>query len=254
MNNKEKLAFAVVAALAMTSGGFAFGQSVNNVSSDQVIYACVTGVNGNITKVSNTPKTCPKGTSPISWNMVGPKGDQGIRGLQGDKGNQGERGGAEFSTKPTSFMVSPAGDKYPIYLGKTLNESVYIDGLELPVVGNPTETPHIVRGFELWEGFQVGPFYATNNCSGSKLGFIDDVRYSKFILPGVIYRASDSSGPRNFFVKQADAKASQILSWSTTRGCESIALGEDGTVFEEIEVSLDDYSTYSYLVEYPRLN
>jgi len=62
MTRKEKLAFAVVAALAMTSGGFAFGQSVNNVSSEQVIYACVTGVNGNITKVSNAPKTCPRGT------------------------------------------------------------------------------------------------------------------------------------------------------------------------------------------------
>ena len=92
MNKKEKLAFAFVAALAMTSGGFAFGQSVNNVSSNQVIYACVTGVNGNITKVSNTPKTCPKGTTPISWNMVGPKGDQGIQGLQGIQGVQGLKG------------------------------------------------------------------------------------------------------------------------------------------------------------------
>jgi len=95
MNKKEKLAFAVVAALAMTSGGFAFGQSVNNVSSDQVIYACVTGVNGNITKVSNIQKTCPKGTTPISWNMVGPKGDQGsqgIQGLPGAKGDPGDKG------------------------------------------------------------------------------------------------------------------------------------------------------------------
>ncbi len=92
MNKKEKLAFAVVAALAMTSGGFAFGQSVNNVSSDQVIYACVTGVNGNITKVSNTPKTCPRGTSPISWNMVGPKGDQGLQGVQGEQGLRGATG------------------------------------------------------------------------------------------------------------------------------------------------------------------
>jgi hypothetical protein len=95
MTRKEKLAFAVVAALAMTSSGFAFGQSVNNVSSDQVIYACVTGVNGNITKVSNTPKTCPRGTTPISWNMVGPKGDQGLPGsavAKGDKGDKGDKG------------------------------------------------------------------------------------------------------------------------------------------------------------------
>lgn len=76
----------------MTSGGLAFGQSVNNVSSDQVIYACVTGVNGNIIKVSNSPKTCPRGTSPISWNMLGPKGDAGPQGVSGEKGQKGDQG------------------------------------------------------------------------------------------------------------------------------------------------------------------
>lgn len=95
MNKKEKLAFAVVAALAMSGGGFAIAQSVNNVSSDQVIYACVTGINGNIVKVSNTRKTCPRGTTPIQWNAVGPKGEQGLPGsavAKGDKGDTGARG------------------------------------------------------------------------------------------------------------------------------------------------------------------
>ena len=112
MNKKEKIAFALVAAIAMTSGGFAFGQSVNNVSSDQVIYACVTGVNGNITKVSNTPKTCPRGTTPLSWNMVGPKGDQGIQGVpgvQGIPGAKGEPGQNSLSgeSKPGVLLVNP---------------------------------------------------------------------------------------------------------------------------------------------------
>ena len=131
LNKKEKLAFAVVAALAMTSGGFAFGQSVNNVSSDQVIYACVTGVNGNITKVSNTPKTCPKGTTPISWNMVGPKGDQGIQGIKGDQGIQGLKGdpGASTSSETPQFtLVGPNGEKYKITSGIWGTNLVFIGG------------------------------------------------------------------------------------------------------------------------------
>jgi hypothetical protein len=111
VNKKEKLAFSVVAALAMTSGGFAFGQSVNNVSSDQVIYACVTGVNGNITKVSNTPKTCPKGTTPISWNMVGPKGDQGSQGIQGSPGAKGDLG--EKGDQGSQGIQGSQGDEGP---------------------------------------------------------------------------------------------------------------------------------------------
>jgi hypothetical protein len=113
MNKKEKLAFAVVAALAMTSGGFAFGQSVNTVSSDQVIYACVTGINGNITKVSNTQKTCPKGTTPISWNMVGPKGDQGIKGEQGSQGQDGAQGPIGQSGAKV-YLKGPSGESFPI--------------------------------------------------------------------------------------------------------------------------------------------
>jgi hypothetical protein len=128
MNKKEKLAFAVIAALAMTSGGFAFGQSVNNVSSDQVIYACVTGVNGNITKVSNTPKTCPKGTTPISWNMVGPKGDQGIPGVTGLKGDKGESGlaganGEAGETSVGSYLISPDGASYRIFTAQNANST-----------------------------------------------------------------------------------------------------------------------------------
>lgn len=124
MNKKEKFAFAVVAALTMASGGFAMGQSVNNVSSEQVIYACVTGVNGNITKVSNTPKTCPKGTTPISWNMVGPKGDPGVQGLKGDQGVPGPRGESAQGIGQDFFLVDPQGNKYQImrsYYGDYLN-------------------------------------------------------------------------------------------------------------------------------------
>ena len=107
MNKKEKLAFAVVAVLAMSSGGFAVAAYKDNfVSSNQVIYACVTGVNGNITKVSNTPKTCPRGTTPISWNMVGPKGEQGIQGTTGSQGLPGPKGdrGVDGKLEPALYL------------------------------------------------------------------------------------------------------------------------------------------------------
>jgi len=127
MNKREKLAFAVVAALAMSSGGFAVAQSVNNVSSDQVIYACVTGVNGNIVRVSNTRKTCPRGTTPIQWNAVGPRGEQGLPGsavAKGDKGDTGPQGvqglkgdpglDGQGSSTPGVYLTNPSGEVYPI--------------------------------------------------------------------------------------------------------------------------------------------
>ena len=170
MNKKEKLAFAVVAALAMTSGGFAFGQSVNNVSSDQVIYACVTGVNGNITKVSNTPKTCPKGTTPISWNMAGPKGDQGFKGLDGLKGERGEQGKpgiAADNPVPTTYFVSPTGTKIPVYIGVLAKPAIFYKGAEYQLfVSTNGSIPTVAvgtyglidRSGELW--------FTTPDCSG----------------------------------------------------------------------------------------
>ena len=94
MNKREKIVLAVAVALAMTSSGLAFGSATTNSGSDQVIYACVTGVNGNIVKVSSTQKTCPRGTTPISWNMSGPKGDTGASGEKGERGEQGIPGDA----------------------------------------------------------------------------------------------------------------------------------------------------------------
>ena len=104
MNKTAKIVIASLATLLLTGGGFAIGQPFYSVNTNQTIYACVTGINGNIVKASNNPLTCPKGATPISWNTVGPKGetgatgpqglkgDQGIQGVKGDKGDRGETG------------------------------------------------------------------------------------------------------------------------------------------------------------------
>ena len=75
-------------------GGIALAASPNWVNSGQVIYACVTGVNGNITKVSNVDHSCPRGSTPIYWNQQGLKGDTGLKGDQGVKGDRGDQGPA----------------------------------------------------------------------------------------------------------------------------------------------------------------
>ncbi len=160
LNKKEKLAFAVVAALAMTSGGFAFGQSVNNVSSDQVIYACVTGVNGNITKVSNTPKTCPRGTSPISWNMVGPKGEQGLPGVKGEKG---DLGASEIT--PSTKVVYKGLVEYQSFTTPDGLLATLVDG-KIYRIGNDN---FALSSFDRDSSFRdLGYFYSDPNCLGDK--------------------------------------------------------------------------------------
>jgi len=181
MNRKEKLAFAVIAAIAMTGSGFAYGQSVNNVSSTQVIYACVTGVNGNIVRVSNTQKTCPRGTTPISWNMVGPqgvqgipgtaaakgdKGDQGVPGIQGPQGIKGDQGldGKEGAPGPsnssgTYIVFESTGLRKPVILGSMIEvagQAFSIDGTGKLLA--PMTTPVL---------------FAQSNCQGDRFGVME---------------------------------------------------------------------------------
>lgn len=201
MNKKEKLAFAVIAAIAMAGSGFAYGQSVNNVSSAQVIFACVTGVNGNIVRVSNTQKTCPRGTTPISWNMVGPKGDQGLPGTvlaKGDKGDKGEQGpqgetglaGADgqsglslfLTNGQKSYPVLHQNTKYGAFAGSEA-EKILANGILWLLNRNES---YVLDG--------VGPMYfltgeePTNGLDGSSVDVL-----------GEAYRSSDCSTGEVFF-------------------------------------------------------
>jgi hypothetical protein len=80
----SKLVVAIVSGLVLAGSGIAIAQVGSGDSNTQVIYGCVTGLNGNIVKVSNVAHACPKNTTAISWNVVGPKGDQGIPGPKGE--------------------------------------------------------------------------------------------------------------------------------------------------------------------------
>jgi hypothetical protein len=259
MNTREKLAFAMLAAVAISSSGLAYGQTLNTVNSNQVIYACVTGVNGNIIRVSNTLRACPRGTSPISWNSVGPKGDQGIpgtavekgdkgdKGVKGDPGDRGEKGEDGQWAMPTGFMVSPDRNKYPIYLGQALQPAIFVDGMELRVIGDSTQRPY-VGAHEIWGGFDSGPYFSTTNCSGKMFGVIDP-SYTSLITTGMVYWPG--IGGRTFILSNSNVSATQIKSSLKEGKCISGNFGLTGSVYEELPVSLSSYSEFNYEVVYP---
>jgi hypothetical protein len=95
----QKVKFAVIGSIAalVVIGGLS-SAIVQAAPPESKIYGCVTGVNGNITRVKVVPHTCPAGTTPIEWavagsqGLQGPKGDAGIQGPAGEPGPQGEKG------------------------------------------------------------------------------------------------------------------------------------------------------------------
>lgn len=95
----QKVKFAVIGSIAalVVIGGLS-SAIVQAAPPESKIYGCVTGVNGNITRVKVVPHTCPAGTTPIEWavagsqGLQGSKGDAGIQGPAGEPGPQGEQG------------------------------------------------------------------------------------------------------------------------------------------------------------------
>jgi hypothetical protein len=61
-------------------------------SPETKIYACVTGVNGNIINVKMVPHTCPPRSTPIVWTVEGSQGPQGQTGATGPQGIIGPQG------------------------------------------------------------------------------------------------------------------------------------------------------------------
>ena len=87
------------------------------IDSSGVIHGCWTNTSINGTHVvvlQDAGTTCPKGTTPISWNQqgpAGPAGSQGARGPKGDTGAQGPQGDPGPTGPPGP--QGPAGDTGP---------------------------------------------------------------------------------------------------------------------------------------------
>ncbi len=129
MNKREKFAFALVGALAMTTSSFAF--AVSSSSSAKVIYGCVASSSGSVTKLTSKKPKCPKGTTLLTLNVQGPQGNQGLQGPKGDQGLQGPEGDQGLQgiseTLEKYFIESPDGKIRYEYSVK--DQKVLIDGL-----------------------------------------------------------------------------------------------------------------------------
>ncbi len=75
-------------ALFIAATGFAVGAIPTRSG---VIHACYKTKNGALSVVSGSK--CPRGTRPLSWNQLGPKGSNGARGATGATGAKGANGG-----------------------------------------------------------------------------------------------------------------------------------------------------------------
>ncbi|MBU6144624.1 MAG: hypothetical protein KGQ56_04050 [Acidobacteria bacterium] len=84
------------AVVLLIAFGVVAGASATTPSpSGDVLYGCITPKNGNLTRISSTPPTCPANASLMTWGArgaQGPIGAQGPVGPQGAKGDKGETG------------------------------------------------------------------------------------------------------------------------------------------------------------------
>lgn len=84
------------AAVALVAGGTAaYAVTAGPIDSSGVIHGCYTTVatNGSHKIVlQNVSRSCPSGTTAITWNQKGPAGPQGIQGPPGPVGQPGPAG------------------------------------------------------------------------------------------------------------------------------------------------------------------
>lgn len=117
---KIKVAAAVIAA-ATLSGGAAVWATTSSAPSTATIWACKVNVTGLVRVVDGPGQCSNRYETPLSWNVVGPKGAtgapgpagaKGATGSQGPKGDKGATGatGAKGDTGATGAL-GPAGPK-----------------------------------------------------------------------------------------------------------------------------------------------
>lgn len=239
--NKKKLARIIAATvLAITAGGgYALGASTPfTLNSNGPFYACVTGVNGNITKVTNTPKTCPKGTVSINWNSVGPKGD---------KGDPGDDGSANSTL--TTYLESPDGtQRYPYFADPDAGPQVYVDGTLF------TYSFTELTGSNSFNGaYAFKRVYKSSNCSGSalylRLGVettpptqLNASSYAQAVNTYLEYRPDASTSFTGRFQLTSNADVSTLSYW-TLEGCASISnVNQDLLAVKNLAKLASDYS------------
>jgi hypothetical protein len=89
----KKFSFIALIAALVAVAGVSVASAVASPSNSQVIYACAwNNGSGNLGTPSTSSKSCPAGSTQISWNVAGPQGATGAAGPKGDKGDKGDPG------------------------------------------------------------------------------------------------------------------------------------------------------------------
>jgi hypothetical protein len=137
---RRKIITTAASALVLAGGGVAAGSALPNpTDASGVVHGCWTNaeINGSHAFVlQDTGSSCPRGTTPISWNQTGAAGPSGPQGPSGAKGDTGASG----PTGPAG-PAGPAGAQGPQGPGFSYTEFVSSgDLVVIPPVdaqGNP---------------------------------------------------------------------------------------------------------------------
>ena len=225
MQRTTKIASMVVG-LTLVSGGLAIGAPTSAGN----IYACLSAAAGTLTKVSTKAPKCPKGTTVISWNQVGPqgakgqvgpagiKGDTGAVGLKGDTGSKGDKG----EVGPRGAPGLPGSALSAVYAvdNETLEYlRVYGDPLVPKVVFDQTIV-NLVRGEKPFRAVLEGPaiWFSNDDCTGTKFGFrswderIPTSAYSNLSYSYLYWKDSAPHTSAIFSVEQSPTDYKEIKS------------------------------------------
>ncbi len=208
MTKKRWLAAGSAAILLITAGAsYSVGVSTAPaIDNTKPFYACVTPVNGNITRVSNVQKACPKGTVPISWNSVGPKGDKGDPG--------------QDSSSLTKYYELADGTRYPMI------ESFVIVGGNFWQPGGNSKLAYEHSFFG----------YTSSDCSGTPLLITSELVVGGFKnLVHEIYQTSTLTSFVTFSpssVSLSEIESFRYSDLQTTSGCSTKSLEEDAAAFQ----------------------
>ena len=123
-----------LASLSLTAGLAVAGQFVGNGGS---IQGCVK--NG-LLEVVKAGKRCPRHSTPLPFNQVGPRGRQGIQGVQGSQGVRGVPGPVT-TTAPSGFTQRGFFDIAGDTDGRNLATSIAFP-LELSASPTVVEVPN----------------------------------------------------------------------------------------------------------------
>jgi hypothetical protein len=77
---RKRVAYTVaLASAAMAVAGVAYAALPYSGANDKTVEACYS-TGGNVKVLTPAEPTCPKGYTPIEWNVTGPLGLQGLQG------------------------------------------------------------------------------------------------------------------------------------------------------------------------------